>query len=679
MTLVNFQGIKQKEFNFGGKSASIIGNNATGKSTVFNAFTYLLTGQASTGAKNFNPKPTDKDGNGVHFLDSTVSLVIQLDGGRIVTLSKVFKEDWRQKKGSVNKEFAGHNIEYAVDGVPAKEKEFNAALGRFFGDAERIKLLTMPNYFPEVLPWEARRKLLLEYCGDVSDEDVINSTGELKELKSFLLMPGTADQFYTVDDYKAIAKKQRTEIDSKIKSIPDRIDEAEKAKPDVEGKSLTKIKAQRKSLEESKQAWQEAKAMLTTGDTGTTEFKKQIAELQTQLAKGEIEAIKAHNEMNKSVNDSISQLQIYLNNEMMMSANNDLKLRKAKNDLTYLREKREDCLVQYAKVKAIQWDDAQAVCPACKRELDSEVVENLKEEFNIKRSQDLEKINLKGQTECSKEMIAQKEDDIEGLESAIADNQRVVELHKFDIDEARGKLITEMPAPEGKADIEAQIKALNAKIEQAKEGTFEQLKATTEEIIKVDTELKQLGEEESKFATIKIQEKRIEELKAQEKDLAKEYQDIVKGLFLCESFIRAKVNMLDDTINSKFQNVRFSLFKEQINGGLAEICEVLVPSDTGELVPYAISNNAGRINAGLEIIDTLGKHWGCQMPVFVDNAEGINELFKTDTQVIRLVVPAQYESVVECPFESEEFIAMWKADKKEYEDKCCRLRLEVDK
>ena len=90
-------------------------------------------------------------------------------------------------------------------------------------------------------------------------------------------------------------------------------------------------------------------------------------------------------------------------------------------------------------------------------------------------------------------------------------------------------------------------------------------------------------------------------------------------------------------INSKFKNVRFRLFKQQINGGIIDDCEVMAKTGTGYM-PYGTANNAARISAGLEIIRTFSRTWGLQMPVFVDNAESITRLDTDGLQVIRLVV-----------------------------------------
>jgi hypothetical protein len=115
---------------------------------------------------------------------------------------------------------------------------------------------------------------------------------------------------------------------------------------------------------------------------------------------------------------------------------------------------------------------------------------------------------------------------------------------------------------------------------------------------------------------------------------------VEKGIYLCELFIRAKVALITDSINRRFRAVRFRLFLEQINGGLKEDCEVMVPSVGGSLVPYFSANNAARINASLEIIDALGSDWGERMPVMVDNAESVTRLNPIGAQVIRLVVSA---------------------------------------
>ncbi|MNC37535.1 hypothetical protein D3C75_861030 [compost metagenome] len=154
------------------------------------------------------------------------------------------------------------------------------------------------------------------------------------------------------------------------------------------------------------------------------------------------------------------------------------------------------------------------------------------------------------------------------------------------------------------------------------------------EIRQQRAEIEEMERDLAKFDGVRRSQLRVTELENQERELAAEYERLQHELFLCEEFTKTKVSMLDAKINSKFKLARFRLFEDQINGGIKEVCDTLykgVPYDGG-------LNNAARINVGLDIINTLGEHYGFSAPIFVDNAEAVTKLISTDAQVIRLVV-----------------------------------------
>lgn len=181
-----------------------------------------------------------------------------------------------------------------------------------------------------------------------------------------------------------------------------------------------------------------------------------------------------------------------------------------------------------------------------------------------------------------------------------------------------------------KQDIEAQITALE--------------ESCHEEVVKIQTEIAVLEDQvrtaENRLADVqrhKQGQERIEELKKQERTLAAEYEKLEGELFLTEQFIRSKVVLLEDRINSRFQYARFKLFDVQINGGVVETCETLYGG-----VPFSGGlNNAARINVGLDIINSLSEHYGFTAPIFIDNAEAVTQLIETKGQQIRLVVNEQ--------------------------------------
>ena len=150
----------------------------------------------------------------------------------------------------------------------------------------------------------------------------------------------------------------------------------------------------------------------------------------------------------------------------------------------------------------------------------------------------------------------------------------------------------------------------------------------------VDQELERLGGELAKKTALEYANKRMEELRAQAAAASDELNQLDGMLFLCDEFVRYKVKFIEESINRRFSLVRFRLFKEQINGGLEDCCDVTVNG-----IPYATGLNSGaKVNAGIDIINTLSRHYGAQVPLFVDNAESVTQLAQADTQVIRLVV-----------------------------------------
>lgn len=640
LKLENFQGLKSEEFNFNGQSASIYGDNATGKTTVFNAITWLLFGKASTGAKNFTPKTKGPDGD-VHYLDHAAEATFKLNDGRIITLRKVFHEVYKKKRGSATEEFDGHTIDFYIDGVPTKEKEYEATmLSLCGGSVEKMKMLTMPNYFPEEMSWDARRKILLEVCGNVSDEDVIASTSELKDLPKFLLKPGTTNQYYDVDEYKKIASAKKSEINKQLQEIPGRIDEAQRAIPDITGLDPKAIDQKIQELNKQKSELEMEKAQALSGDLTTMAIRKQISEANTRLAEARAAYAAKTSSLNEGTYAAINSLkrdQITVTNRIQ-DAKADLE--RTQRTIERLKSHRESLINDYMAIQRETWDESKEICPTCHRPLPEEEIQKLREAFNLQKSRRLEQINLQGQRECSKEMIAELEQKANALREQIKKDEQLIEDYELQLKALQSQLKTPAPfeSTEEYANIMAEIARLREE-ENSKSGQMEAIAAKyTEKIQALNEQIREQEQLKTKIFIAESQKERIAELTAREKELSRQYEELERGIYLCEVFTKTKVRLLDDKINSKFKSVRFRLFQEQLNGGIKDDCEVMIPTEDGSMVPFTFANNAARINAGLEIIDTLSKHWNLTMPVFIDNAESVTRLLKMDTQVIRLVV-----------------------------------------
>lgn len=638
LQLENYQGIKALSLDFDGQSASIYGDNATGKTTVFNAITWLLFDRPSTGAKNYTPKTKGPDGD-LHFLEHAATARFSMEDGRIVTLRKVFHENYKKKRGSATEEFNGHSVDFYIDGVPVKEKEYSATLMAFCGGVEKMKMLTMPNYFAEDMAWDARRKILLEICGDVSDQDVIDANAELEELGTYLLVPGTARK-YTVEEYKKIASAQKTDINKQLAGIPGRIDEAQRAMPETEGIDPEAIDAELKSLAAERDTLAEKKATIITGTSATAEAKKETAEVVAALADARAAYMTKAVAANEDTQAAIGDLQRKISAARAEADEAQAEADRRKRNIERMTNRRKELLAYYSAIQAEIWDESQAICPTCHRELPEEKVEEMRQAFNLHKSKRLQRINEQGQTEASKEKI-------DAEQKALAEQERAAKAATAEknelqqqLDALRAKLKQPDPFETTReyAALSAQVAACRVKETDAEKYTDEAVEAVNKQMDAITGRARELQAQKAQLAQTETQRKRIEELKAQEKALSAQYEELEKGIYLCDQFTKAKVQMLTERINGKFKSVRLRLFQEQLNGGVKDNCEVMIPTDTGRMVPYTFANNAARINAGLEIIEALSRHWGLTMPVFIDNAESVTHIADLDTQTIRLVV-----------------------------------------
>ncbi|MDH5299497.1 MAG: ATP-binding protein, partial [Desulfobulbaceae bacterium] len=208
--MINFKGIQSLTLDAAGCDTDVFGDNATGKTTTRDALTWLLFDKDSAFNSKFQIKTLDGAGQVIHELDHAVEGVFAL-AGKTVTLKKVYVEKWTTPRGSATKELTGHVTEYFIDGVPKKAGEYKVAVAQIASE-EQFKLLTSPEFFPAVMPWKDRRRILIDICGDVTDQDVIASSDALAGLPAIL-------NGRTMDDHRAVVTIKQDEDDEKLAEV----------------------------------------------------------------------------------------------------------------------------------------------------------------------------------------------------------------------------------------------------------------------------------------------------------------------------------------------------------------------------------------------------------------------------------------------------------------------------
>lgn len=633
LKLKNFKGVSALTFSPDGGNASIYGDNGTGKTTVADSISWLLFDKDSKGNSKFDIKTQDAAGQQIHNLEHVVEGVFDT-----ITLKKTYKETWTKKRGSNTQEFTGHTTDYEVDGVPVQKKEYRARVAGIAPE-EMFRLLTTPNYFPETMPWQQRRTILMEVCGDVSDADVVAGSKELQPLAAIMATR-------KLDDHKKVVAASMKKINDEIKLIPARIDEASRAivaediDQGVEEFALSQ-------LQEKKAAADADYARAEAGQDG--DQKNEIARIDARLLEIEtecgrdrqklidavdLEARSARNAL-RDIEDQIARGQKAFDilKAANIGASVDEHVAGLNAQMATLRE-------EWAKVDSEVYTVGD--CPTCGQLMPE--TEGAEEAFNQRKAERLEKINQDGlrlKGEAAKAIEA-KEQNIADHNAEVAEGEKILgQLAKTarDMRATVAKYAEQIEKINAPAEPSAEAKALQLKrmglaaMVAAGDNTAA-LDGIKEKIAGINTEMSAArGRIEQAKGKEKAQA-RVAELSAEEKRLAGEWERLSGELYLMEQFTRRKVELLEDKVNSKFELARFRLFQEQINGGLSECCEVLCGG-----VPYSTGlNNGARVNVGLDIIRTLSKHYGIELPVIVDNSESVTKLLPMDCQVIRLVV-----------------------------------------
>ena len=645
LLIKNFKGLKNFELSTNGMGVTNIwGDNATGKTTIFDSFTWLLFGKDSLNSAIFDIKPLDESGEAAHGLEHEVEALLSF-GDKEMSLKKVYVEKMTKKRGSPKRELTGHTTNHWIDGVPIKKGPYQAAINSIC-DEDIFKLLTSPRYFNEILHWQDRRKLLLEVCGDISDEDVISSDESLSELPDIL---GKRK----LEDHRKVIASRRVEINRELEKVPVRIDEVESSRIS-EVRNIKKVKDE---LAAQYHVLQQGQGMLSEIEAGggvavlTTQIREidnKISEIDNQVAGKELKVQQDRNKEKARLNEAMLDaggdvLAATRKYENLVSDQNEsvATIKTFKQDIVKHREfwHKED-------TATFKYEDSGDTCPTCGQSLPKEKIEAARakalEQFNEAKAQKLVEITGEGKAKAVNLSLDKTRLAEIGTQMVTA-NTEIKECQKKSIEATEAveqfkNVVKETenadtpPNPERESLVLKRLE-IEKKISEKKEGSGEAVAKCQAEIAKIEDRIEELQKEELQIEANTRIDVRITELKGQERKLSAEYEKLEKELYLTEQFIRTKVAMLEDKINSKFKIAQWKLFDEQINEGLKECCVVTVDG-----VPYPSMNNAARIQSGIDIIKTLSEHYDKILPIWLDNAEAVTNIPDTKAQQIRLVV-----------------------------------------
>lgn len=637
----NFKGVKDLAVNFSDVT-EIFGRNAIGKTTIVDAFMWLLFDKDSLGSAAFQIRPKDKDGNDIDFVEISVTGTLDVDGDAL-ELKKTQKQKWIKKRGEETQTFSGNVNEFTINGFPAKKSEYEAKIASII-DENLFKLLTNPRGFAS-LKWQDQRKILLEFISEITDEDILATDPEKYEPIADDVLAAGADKT------REKAQMLLRELKKEQAEYPTRIDEASRAIVKTEAADvLEKRKADIEAELKAAQSVVKAPVIdFSAIDDINSKLRATRAQMDEVRRSVEAENSQKRIDAHQAVSDALAEL-------VNLKARHDMLASSIEQKRAYVSTQEsaiKDLVKEYLEVKSRALAETDSICPTCGQPFPEKKIEEIRDAFEKRKTADLAMIDKRGKAiratiQADKEKLNEISAELDSLSEALFatkkkyDDLTEAEKHIEQVD------YTTTPKYQEQAKKMSELRAELNRVQTAN---------TVEE--KDDSASRKVSELTEKLDAVKAQiqaielnrraEERVETLKAEQRECGQKVANQEKIVYLLEEYVKAKMDLLSARINSKFKSVRFKLFENQINGGVRETCVMQLASN-GSYVDYDSANNASRILGGLDVIKALSGLYKASAPIFLDNSECLdsNNIPEYEgAQLILLSVSDDSELVVE--------------------------------
>ena len=653
MHIENFKGIKELDISFG-KNTKIYGQNATGKTSIVDAYNWCLFDKNSIGEAKFQIRPLDANNNQINHVEIKVSVTLRIDG-REITFKKVQKQNWVKKRGSLSETLQGNVNSFEIDEVPKKEKDYKEYIKNIINE-DLFKLITNPQAFVGK-KWQEQREELMKLAPDIDNEDVIATNPKLLSELSLAL------SLHNPEDLQAKAKKALSEYKKQQAEIPARIDEVRKSMTDID---VAELELQRNGLKEQIAEIEKSEEDMTAQYEKYQKDTDDLMDLKFKLSDMERKANEDNNTSKRKYEEQIADFDADISSSNRRIDALKQNIIDAGGTISAYEKKREELLADWKEENAktyvdnLVFDENSAICPMCGQSYPEDKIEQIKADFEQKKA------DVKAKWE---------KDHKDTLDRIVADGNRykdLIENLKSKIDDAEAQLSAEQNKlqrmeleKEGLTDL---LEALPDKVDISDSEAYKELASQIVEKEKIlntansgaemrqQLRIKKNGLKEELFEVEKqitsadnsAKEERIEELQQEMNDIADKVNEQEKMIYLLEEFTKAKMTMISKSVNEKFKIVNWKLFDKQVNGAIVECCECTVNG-----VPFSALNTGHRIVAGLDIISTLSEMYGVIAPIFIDNAEAINEFNIPKIEAQTILLSVSHDKQIEVRVENE--------------------------
>ena len=609
----------------------IRGRNESGKSTVLNAFLWLMTGYDEEDRLNYQLFNNTVEQTYENAVPASVEAVLDIDGYEY-TFKKTAKQGWSRPRGKSKYERKGtDDYSFFIDGIEVSATQYKSQIESLLAPIDKLKIMLNLRYFM-MLDWKDMRKQLEAMVGEIESSDF---KGDYSTILQDLVK-------YTPDELKSLYKAKMKPMKASIDSLPVTIETMQTNLPD-----LTEVEEARKAIDEAKHQIADIdEKVVGAGDFAKPYIDRRNAEL-SEISKLQEEYNKAQYVYLSNFNNEVEKIQKEIREVDLYNEDVDKANKKAESDkenakkelenmtdlLSGLQKRHEELTEQNKECKARVFTGEK--CAYCGQELPEDKLEEARKRFNEQKEKDHAYIVSQGKS--NKEYLERTLKCIYNLKAEIEKPLEVREKKSKEeleakLSDIRASFVQYDKTTEGAAKlsvIEEKRANLTAIPQQDNEALLNMKRGLLDEI---EANSKKLGMKDE-------YDKQVEKIKALQEELKNNSIELAKlegKLAKVKEYEEEKAKTISDRVNGKFEYVQIEMSETNKSGDIVPAC--VIKDNKG--VNALVTNNASRVLCGIDIAIAFQKFYGLYMPLFIDNYE----LFSEDNQpyinrqVVRMIV-----------------------------------------
>lgn len=569
MVMQNFKAVHNAEYDFNSNKVIVSGGNATGKTTLYEAYYWCLFGKTIT--PNGIVQTLDADNNVIHKVETSVELTLNINDEYTIVIKRTLNEKWKAL-GTAEEKYEGNEVQRYWNGVPITMSKYKAKLNEIY-PIEKWQLVSNIHTFM-TMKMEDRRKYLISMSGNIDEQALMKPYPEITKAVAARK---------TIEELLTQTKSELKRAKKELEDIPTQIKAQDSLKVSIEDGSDIDTEQINLYYDEEKR------------------LENEIDRKRKSLREEYDNDIRAKKNALISAMDSLAAEKRGL---AKLEENNSERIA----NLIKTTEEFEAKKAEWQKVNNEKFEfESDDVCPVCGTKLSEEykakVRDNAIDEFNVNKSKRLESIMREATALSQKKAILTGANN-EYKEITKPEKEKAIEQAKKSVDLAQ-KSYDDAAAID--IEMDERLQSLISELEDWKKKK----PSNADNILKVkaDMEINRRVEAEK------------ERLDKRSKELTIIIANCDKILAEIKAYKRTKIDLVESNVNKYFDLVRWKFYAQNVtNDDEQEICTCIVGGKD-----FVNLNEAMKINAQIDICNAIARTDDIFAPMWIDGAESVTE------------------------------------------------------